>query len=348
MKTRFVGKTICGLALGAALAMSTSAAADSFAEFYAGKTVTITVGSSAGGSLGLYCRLLARYWADYIPGKPNVICQYRNGAAGTVAAAYVYNVAPKDGTVVGEILSASIMAPILRGAKYDATKFIWVGSMTSKPAVVSVWSEAPATTIEDIKKTEVLMGSSGKTSETYMIPALMNALLGTKFKVITGYRGEDTLLAMERGEIHGRQAPWTSFVTVRPQWIRDNKIVTLVQYGPPIKELPNVPHLRDLLTSSKHKQMIDFMEVSPNVGLGIYLPPGTADDKVTALRTSFMKAMQNPTFLADAKKRKVDIDPIPGETVQAMVAKAYSAPRSVLEETRQLIGFEEKPEKGNR
>jgi tripartite-type tricarboxylate transporter receptor subunit TctC len=277
--------------------------------------------------------------------QANVICQYRNGAAGTVAAAYVYNVAPNDGTVVGQILSASSMAPILRGAKYDATKFIWVGSMSSKPAVVSVWADGPATTIESIKKTEVIVRSSGKTSETYMIPALMNVLLGAKFKVITGYRGEDILLAMERGEIHGRQAPWTSFVTVRPQWIRDNKIVTLIQYGPPIKELSNVPHLRDLLTETKHKQMIDFMEVSPNVGLGIYLPPSTPADKATALRSSFLKAMQDPTFLADAKKRKVDIGPIPGETVQAMVAKAYSAPKPVLDELRKLIGLEEKAKK---
>jgi len=338
-------RAVQSLACAAALALSGAAAADPVADFYRDKTVTVAVGSSAGGSLGLYCRLLVRYWAGRIPGKPNVICQYRNGAAGTVAASYIYNVAPRDGTVMGEVLSASIMAPILRGSKYDSTKFIWVGSVTSKPAVVAVWHKAPATTLDGLKKTAVLMGSSGKTSETYMIPALMNALLGTRFKVITGYRGEDTYLAIERGEVHGRQAPWTSFVTVRPQWIRDRKIVPVVRYGPPVKALANVPHLRDLLTETKHKQMIDFLEVSPNVGLGIYLPPGTPADKVAALRASFMATMRDPVFLSDAAKRKVDVNPIPGEQVQAMVAKAYSAPPAVLRELSKLIGYKGKKKK---
>lgn len=327
----FAGGTVGGIAN-----------AQSPAEFYAGRTVTITVAGGAGASLGLYCRLVAKYWASNIPGKPNVICQFRPGAGGTKAAAYMYNAAPKDGTVVGEVLAPSVLAPALRNVKFDASKFLWLGSVTPRPGVVTVWHTAPATTLEGAKKHQVILGSTGKGSETFLIPKFMNSVLGTKFKIIEGYKAALINNAMPRGEVHGRMNYWSGWTTVKQHWLKEKKIIQLVQLGPRIAALPNTPHLRDLMPDEEHRRMVEFFEISEQIGMGFYAPPGVPADRVEALRSSFMATLNDPAFRADAAKRNADVNPVSGAAIQKIVMRGLSTPEPILAKLRTYLGFKKK------
>ena len=313
------------------------------ADFYAGKTVSITVSGSAGASLGLYCRLFAAHWGKHIPGKPNVICQFRPGGGGTKGASWVYNKAKKDGTGVGQILSPSVLAPMLRGAKYDAAKFIWLGSITPRPSVVTVWHTSPAKTIKQAQKTAIIMGSTGFGSETYILPKFMNATLGTKFKIIRGYKGGAPInKAMETGEVNGRMNYWTGWTTVKQKWLKEKKIIQLVQYGPKISALPNTPHLRDLLKSNDDKQMLTFIELSEHLGMGFYLPPGVPKDRVAALRKAFVATMGDKAFLADAKSKRARVEPISGAKIEKLAKAAFATPERVIAKLRAYLGFKKR------
>ncbi len=316
------------------------AAADAIADFYRGRTVTIMVPSGLGATLGLYGRLVSEHLVKHIPGNPNLILASRPGGGGTKGASYAYNAAPKDGTFIAEVLSASVLSGKLRKFKFDAAKFQWIGSVTPRPIVVTAWHTAPATTLAGAKRTEVILGSTGLGSETYLAPALMNALLGTKFKIVKGYKGGAALnKAMEQGETQGRMNYWSGWTAGKPNWVRDNKLRHFVQYGTFIKELPNVPQFKNLVNTDLERQMLTFMEASPKVGMGFWVAPGVAADKVKALRTAFMATMRDPAFLADAKKRRAPVDPITGEEPQRIVAEAYKTPDHVIRALKQRLGF---------
>ncbi len=337
------------LMMGAATAVAVvgfqvpSALAAGPGDFYKGKNVAITVAGSAGASLGLYCRLIAEHWGRFIPGKPNVICQFRPGGGGTKGAAWVYNKGKKDGTDIGQILSPSILAPTLRGAKYDASKFIWLGSMTPRPAVITVWHTSPAKTIAEAKKNQVIMGSTGFGSETYLLPKFMNATLGTKFKIIRGYKGGAPInKAMEAGEVNGRMNYWSGWTTVKAKWLKDKKIIQLVQYGPRIPELKDTPYLGDLLKNADDKKMLKFLEMSEHIGIGMYLPPGVPKDRIAALRKSFFDTMKDSKFLALAKSKRARIEPISGEEIEKITKKAFKTPEAVIAKLRKYLGFKKK------
>ncbi len=335
-------RTLIAALAAAALAggIAAPAAADAISDFYRGRTVTIMVPSGLGATLGLYGRLVSEHLVKHIPGNPNVILASRPGGGGTKGAAFAYNAAPKDGTFIAEVLSASVLSGKLRKFKFDAAKFQWIGSVTSRPIVVTAWHNAPATTLAGARKTEVIMGSTGLGSETYLAPALMNALLGTKFKIVKGYKGGAALnKAMEQGETQGRMNYWSGWTAGKPGWVRDNKLRHFVQYGTKIKELPDVPQFRNLVKTDLERQMLTFMEASPKVGMGFWVAPGVAAAKVKALRTAFMATMRDPAFLADAKKRRAPVDPITGEELQRIVAEAYKTPDHVIAALKQRLGF---------
>lgn len=343
-KMKLIGLTAvassAAVAVGAYCALPAAAAP---ADFFAGKTVSITVSGSAGASLGLYCRLFAAHWGKHIPGNPKAICQFRPGGGGTKGASWVYNKGKKDGTDVGQILSPSVLAPTLRGAKYDASKFIWLGSITPRPAVVTVWHTSPVKTIEEAKKKSIIMGSTGFGSETYLLPMFMNATLGTKFQIIRGYKGGAPInKAMETGEVNGRMNYWTGWTTVKKKWLDEKKIIQLVQYGPKIPALPNTPHLRDLLKSKDHKQMLTFLELSEHLGMGFWVPPGVPKDRVEALRKAFTDTMKDKGFLADAKAKRARVDPISGAKIEELAKAAFSTPEPVIAQLRKYLKFKKK------
>ena len=328
-------------AIAALAGASTIASADEVSDFYRGKTVTVMVPSSLGATLGLYGRLVVDNIGKHIPGHPNVIIESRPGAGGAVGAAYTYNVAPKDGTYIAEVLAPSVTLPLLQEVQFDGSKFQWIGSLVPRPAVISVWKETtPAKTLEEAKSKTVIMGSSGQGSETFLIPTLMNHLLGTKFNVVTGYKGGAEINhAMERGEVHGRMQYWSGWTAGKPDWLRDKKLIHFVQYGPVIKELPDVPSLKSLVKDEKAKQMITFLESANRVGMGFWVPPGTPKARVDALRKAFEDMMASAEFQAMAKKIKAPVELVTGKELQRITEEAYRTPKPVIAELKTILKF---------
>ena len=327
-------------AIAALAAMSTATSADE-AAFYRGKTVTVMIPSSLGATLGLYGRLVVDNIGKHIPGNPTVIIESRPGAGGAVGAAYTYNVAPKDGTFIAEVLAPSVTLPLLHDVQFDGSKFQWIGSLVPRPAVISVWKETtPAKSLDEAKRAQVIMGSSGQGSETSLIPTLMNHLLGTKFNVVTGYKGGAEINhAMERGEVHGRMQYWSGWTAGKPDWLRDNKLIHFVQYGPPIKELPNVPSLKGLVKDEKAKQMITFLESANRIGIGFWVPPGTPKARVETLRKAFETMMASAEFQAMAAKIKAPVEFVSGQELKRITEEAYRTPKPVIAELKSILKF---------
>lgn len=324
----------------AAIGLATPASADAVADFYSGKTVTVMVPSGLGATLGLYGRLVTEHLGAHIPGKPNVIIQSRPGGGGTKGASYAFNAAPKDGTFIAEVLAPSVLIPLLRDVKFDASKFKWLGSLTPRPAVVSVWHSAPKTTLDGAKQQEIVMGSTGLGSETYIVPTIMNEVLGTKFKIVKGYKGGGALnKALEAGEIHGRMQYWSGWTAGKPMWLKEKKLVHLVRYGGDIPELKDVPSLVDLVKSDEAKAMVRFVETAPKIGMGFWVHPDVPADRVAALRKAFMAMMNDETFQKNAEKRRAPIEPVSGEELDKLVAASYDTPKGTLDKLRTVLGF---------
>jgi tripartite-type tricarboxylate transporter receptor subunit TctC len=335
------GKLIAAIAGVAALATACPFAAADEAEFFRGKTITVMVPSSLGATLALYGRLVVDHLGKHIPGNPTVIIESRPGAGGAVGAAYAYKIAPKDGTYIAEVLAPSVTLPILKDVGFDGSKFQWIGSLVPRPAVISVWRETtPAKTLDEAKQKKVIVGSSGQGSETFLIPTLMNHSLGTKFDVVIGYKGGAEInQAMEQAEVHGRMQYWSGWTAGKPDWLRDNKLIHFVQYGPRIKELPNVPSLKSLVKDEKTRQMVTFLESANRIGMGFWVPPETPKTRVATLRKAFEAMMASPEFLAVAKKIKAPVELVPGEELQVITAEAYSTPTPVIADLKRVLGF---------
>lgn len=322
----------------AAVIGSAPAAADPVADFYKGKTVTLISGGSSGGGFSTVARVLGIHWARHIPGNPKVIVDAKPGAGGAKMMSYMANAAKKDGTEIGAALPIAVNAPLLRKVKFNPAEFKWLGSVTPMTEVSTVWHTSPAKTLEEAKKTEVIMATSSKLSSAYLIPAFMNAVIGTKFKIVPGYRGGGPMnKAMESGEVNGRGSFYNSYLTTKPHWIKGKKIFQLVQVGPSVASLKGVPNLRDLVKTDDQRRMIDFMEAPAYVGHGFFAPPGTPADRVAALRQSFWKAVNDPAFRADAKAKRVVVNPLRAKKVQTVINRAMATPQPILAKFRELV-----------
>ena len=335
-----INLTLAVLPALAVIGLAAPVSADATSDFYKGKTVTVMVPSGLGATLGLYGRLVTEHLGDHIPGKPTVIIQSRPGGGGTKGAAYAYNAAPKDGTYIAEVLAPSVFAPLLRKVKFDASKFQWLGSLTPRPAVVSVWHTAAAKSVDAAKKTEIVMGSTGLGSETYIVPTIMNKLLGTKFKIVKGYKGGGAVnKALEAGEVHGRMQYWSGWTAGKPNWLRDKKLTHLVQYGGAISELSGVPQLSSLVKGKEAQDMVAFVETAPKIGVGFWVHPEVPKARVAALRKAFMTMMLDAKFKASAAKRRAPIQPVAGEVLDKLVAQAYATPKETITKLKAVLGF---------
>ena len=213
----------------------------------------------------------------------------------------------------------------------------WLGSLTARPGVVGVWHTARATTLEGAKKVELVMGSTGVGSGNYWIPTLANAVLGTKFKLVTGYPGGgDINLAIERREIDGRSNYWTGWTTVKPDWIREGKLKFLFRTGPKAPDMPDLPSFAEL-TSGEERQMVQILDAPDDVGVGFFMASGVPADRAAALRKAFWEMMHDRKFLAEAARLEAPIAPVPADEVQRVVASIYSTPPSVIERLKQVI-----------
>jgi len=318
------------------------ARAQSPADFYKGRTVTLVVSTSTGGGYDAMARAVARHIGKHIPGNPTVVVRNMPGAGGISAVNWLYNVGEKDGTVLGLVSNATPLEPLFgtKEARYDAPKFNWLGTPSFEVSMVLLWNTVPVDSIEDLKTKTTNMGASGANSTPAFYTRLLNATLGTKMKLINGYPGQnDAFLAMERGELDGYPSVFYSALTsTRPNWLRDKQAKAIVQFGPErLKELPGVPFAPDLLTNEDDKLLMQAAFAPLALGRPLLMPPGVPADRVATMRKALAETFRDPDFKADAEKIGLIVnDPRTGEQLQDVIVKAYATPSRVVERLQKL------------
>jgi tripartite-type tricarboxylate transporter receptor subunit TctC len=279
--------------------------------------VTVYVAGTAGGGIDLFGRAVGRHLGRHIPGNPSVTVQVMPGAGGIRAANFLAQQAPKDGTAITTFAGGPILEPLIgpRDPGYDMSQFTWIGAVTKDVSVCLAWAQSPFKTINDVKQQQMIVAGTGAGSETDTWPVFLNDILGTKFKVVTGYLGsQETILAIERGEAHGRCGlSLSSLKSAKPDWLRDKKVNVLVQIAlEKSPELPDVPLIFDLVTKEEDRQMLELLVGPTAMARPFVGPPGMAADKATLLRRAFDATMKDPEFLAEAAKLRRTCSPPPG------------------------------------
>ena len=325
-----------------ALLPASFAAAQSPAEFYKGRNVELYVGYSVGGGYDLYARLLAKYMGRHLPGNPVIVPKNMTGAGSLRLANWLYNVAPKDGTAFGIIGRGTPFDPILGGekAQFDGPKFTWVGSANNEVSVCVAWHTSGVTKFEDLLTRELVVGGTSSSADTDQFPKIINGVLGTRFKIISGYPGgNDVGLAMERGEVQGRCGwSWSSVKSTHQKWYDEKKFSILMQLAlDKHPDLPNVPLIVDLAKNDEQRQILKLIFARQVMGRPFLAPPGIPPARVEALRKAFMDTMNDREFLADAEKAKMEITPVPGAEIEKLVKDIYATPKEVAQQAAALI-----------
>jgi tripartite-type tricarboxylate transporter receptor subunit TctC len=316
--------------------------AQSPADFYKGKTVDLYIGYSAGGGYDLYARLLARHMGKYLPGNPTVVPKNMEGAGSLRLANWLYNVAPKDGSAFGMIGRGTGFDPLLghKAAQFDATRFTWIGSMNNEVSICVAWHTTGITKFEDILTKQLVVGGTSAAADTDQFPRVTNGVLGTKMRVITGYPGGNEVgLAMERGEVQGRCGwSWSSVKSTRPDWIDGKRINILVQLAlSKHPDLADVPLIVDLAKDDEQRQILRIIFARQVMGRPLLAPPDVPADRAEILRKAFMDTMQDKEFLADADKAQMEITPVGGAEIQALVKELYGLPATVAQKAAALV-----------
>ncbi len=321
-------------AIGLALAGSAARAEDEKEPFYKGKQIRLIIGSDVAGGYDTYGRLFARHIGKFIPGNPRVVVTNMDGAGGVQAANYLAHVAPKDGTVIVMMQNNMPQAKVLglQGVDFDPTQLNWLGSLNSEVSVCVAWHTSPVKTIEDAKTHELIVGGAGQ-NNTEQLPAVFNNLIGTKFKIISGYpSGNGILLALERREVDGRCGwSWSSVVVQKPQWLKDKTVNVLAQVA--LKKhpnLPDVPLILDLAKTEEDRQALEFLFARLAMGRPLAAPPGMPPERVALLRKAFDEMVADKEVQADFAKQKQELTPMSGEEIQALVERLNKFPKDVI------------------
>ncbi len=311
-------------------------------EFYDGRQVKIVVPSGSGGTYHLYCQILARNLARHLNANATVVTQNMPGAGGAKAARYMVTAAPKDGSYIAMINPGAIAIPLMRpNVGFDTRTMKWLGSMSGRAYTIGVWHTTPVKNIEDATKQVVIMGTTGKSSTSYLIPSFMNKTLGTKFKIITGYKGGGSInVAIERGEIQGRGNFYTGYLGVRPEWIRDKKITFLARLGPERDDIQYIPKLRDMMKTDLQREMLDILEVSFNVGQAFFAPPGIARARLETLRKAFVDTMNDPATKKDTSARSLPLRWQTHQQVQKAIDNTFNASPKAYKKLAKMLGFD--------
>ena len=321
------------------------ARADAVADFYQGKQVNFVVSFGPGGSYGLYAHLIATHIGKYLPGNPSIMMQYMPGGGGVKATNYMYNAAPKDGSVIATVFKDLALEQALRPkeAKYDARKFGWIGSVNEYISVITVWRDSGIKSIADARKREVAMATSGRAHQGSQLAILLNDFAGTKFKLVTGYRGAaDMNLAMERGEVQARINSSLGLRTQQAAWVRDGKVISLAQGGEARQpDMPNVPLFSELVKDPEGRQVLAIVESGSVVGWPELMPPGVPADRLAAWRKAFDETMKDPAFIADVKKAKLDVHPKSGQVLAALIDRILAADPKIIARARKIAGIKE-------
>jgi tripartite-type tricarboxylate transporter receptor subunit TctC len=333
---------VCGVLAVAVLAVCSCAHAQSVEDFYRSHPITMLVGSGAGGGYDVYARAFARHWTNHIPGHPAIVPKNMPAAAGLAAASALYNSSERDGSVVGAFTNGAAMDPLFSnpGAHYDALQFKWLGSIGKLENVCATWHTSAVTSIAAARERQVIVAAAGATSNTAIVPKMLNELIGTKFKVISGYDpGSGLTIAVESGEAEGVCGlSWSTMKASRPRWVNDHLLNVIVQMGlRKLPDLPDVPSALDLVSDPQNKRVMELILLRQEAGRPFAAPPCTPADRVAALRQAFQETLNDPGFLADGEKTELEIDPLTGQEIEKMLAKAYSAPKAIVQRAATLV-----------
>ena len=306
------------------------------------KPITIYVAGTAGGGIDLLARALARHMGKYLQGAPNMVVQDMPGAGGIRAAGFLAEAAPRDGTAIGTFAGGPVIEPLIgaRNPGYDMSKFTWLGAVSKDVGVCLSYGTTPFKTIEDLRDKQMIVAGTGAGSDSDTYPIILNEVLNTKIKLITGYLGtKETIMAIETGEAHGRcSVAYSALKMARPDWLRDKKINVIMQFGlEKSAELPDVPLVLDFVKNTEDRQLMELLMGTMAVARPFMAPPGVPEVRATALRRAFDKTMKDEGFLAEAKQLQLDVEPTAGEEAQKIVQSMYATPKAVVERAKKLL-----------
>ncbi len=336
-------------ALTVLMLVATAAGAQTVESFYRGKTIDIVIGLTPGGGYDAYARLVGRFLSKYIPGNPSIAARNMPGGGSRTAASYVYNVAAKDGTVIG---SADQSFPLQQALGdptilFDNNRLVWIGNPDSDNNTVVTWHASGVRSIDDARKTVVAMGSTGVNTSSQYVEA-MNRIAGTRFRIIMGYPGANEInLAMENGEVGGRGSnSWSSWKATKPDWLRDGKINIILQVGIERNgEIPDVPLLLDFARDDLDRAALLALSAPPAIGRPLFTAPGVPAERVRALREAFDAVMRDPEFLDQARQQNLEINPVSGAKLQEIVARMTSLDKPTAQRLKDIVGGLEEPRK---
>jgi tripartite-type tricarboxylate transporter receptor subunit TctC len=312
------------------------------AAFYKGRNVDLYIGYSVGGAYDLYARVIARHLGKHIPGNPTIVPKNMEGAGSLRLANWLYNVAPKDGTAIATIGRGTAFDPLLgsKGAQFQADKFTWIGSANNEVSICVAWNTSGITKFDDLLTKELIVGGTSTSADTDQFPRIINGLLGTKMKIVTGYPGGNEVgLAMERGEVQGRCGwSWSSVKSTHQKWLDEKKFTILVQLAlDKHPDLPDVPLVVDLAKNDEQRTILRLIFARQVMGRPFLGPPNIPPDRVAALRDAFMATMKDKDFLADTDKAQMEVNPVPGDRVQALVKEIYSTPPEIAQKAASFL-----------
>lgn len=333
-------------AVAAALAVCLGQLAPATAQPYDGKErINLIIGYEQGGGYDVYGRFVAQMLGRQIPGEPRIVPQNMPGAGSLKAANYIYGIAPKDGTVIGTVSQSIAFMQLLgqKGIQFDAPKFSWIGRMSDVVSLIGVWHTAPVQTIEEAKTKEVTIAVGGALSGSVLYVSFLNALTGTKLKPIAGYTANQSHLAMERREVDGSSSLlWSAIQAQYPYWISEKKVRILVQVGLERRpDLPDVPLITDLASTEDDRKVLSAISSSDVIGRSLLAPPGLPKERLEALRRGFDAMFKNPEAIELAKKMKLDLNPLPGERLTAVIEQSAELSPDLVEKIKKLSGAED-------
>ena len=334
-----------GLKIASALVIvfsATTAMAQTASEFYKGKTLTIITSTGAGGPYDMVARLVGKYMTRHLPGQPSVVVQNMPGAGHVLATNYLYNQAPKDGTVVAVVANSIPLHQLIdgKGVRYDARKFNWIGSTGIANLVTVAWHASGVRTIDDVMQKELVTGATGTGSGTYLYPTVMNMVLGTRFKLVMGYKSTAELdIAMERGEVNARSGgSIVGMMQEHPDWFTSKMVAVLAQVGDRREaSLPDTPLMAELARTDEQRLLLKLVSSPVALGRPFMTAPGVPGDRVEVLRKAFKASMSDPDFLAEAATMQLDLNPLPGERVAEIVEESLSTPLELVEKVRAAL-----------
>lgn len=331
------------LALVATVAATSALAQgnETVAQFYAGKQIRVIVSSEPGGGYDVYARALVKHMGRFVPGAPSFIAQNMPGAGGITATNHLYNVAARDGTVMANIQRGVPFTQMMGqpGPRFEPAKFNWIGSLNNEIGLMVVRADAGVRNLKEAQEKEVIIGGSGP-NDTEVSPTVLNAIIGTKFKIISGYPSSSAIvLAIERNEVQGFSSSYSALLSRNPQWLREKKVILLVQNS--LKkhpDLPDVPLANEFAKTPEDKQVLDFMNARQIIGRPFLMPPEVPADRVAAMRRAFDQMVADKEFVADMKQQRLELTPVGGIEVQTVIERAAATPRHIIERLDKASG----------